>query len=116
MFTGITKMNKEKGLGEIESNPPIEAPDMAKLTNYFKQNLTGPPNAMILLKTVVFYIIYYLCRRGRENLREMTVNTFPIALDPTNNLEYVYQKVDKADKNHGHNDTNKANQGVVFDM
>ena len=44
----------------------------------------------------------------------MSVNTFAIATDPDTKKEYIYQKVDEADKNHNQNDTHKANQGRIY--
>ena len=71
------------------------------------------PNRKVLQQIVLFNIMYYLCRRGRENLQKMTVSTFGIATDPDNMLQYIYQCVDEADKNHSANDTAKANQGGI---
>ena len=115
MFLGMTKINKE-GLGEIISYPPIKDADMKTLKEYFQFNMTGNANPRALQEVIIFYIIYYLCRRGRENLRKMTVNTFAIANDPDTKKEYIYQKVDEADKNHNQNDTNKANQGRIYEV
>ena len=56
MFNCITKINKEKGLGEIESYPSMEDPDIIKLANYFKTKLSEPPDALILQQTMIFYI------------------------------------------------------------
>ena len=36
MFTAMTKANKEVGLGDVESYPPIEEADMRTLTAYIK--------------------------------------------------------------------------------
>ena len=44
----------------------------------------------------------------------MTTNTFGIAIDPQCKKEYLYQKIDEADKNHNQNDTRKANQGRIY--
>ena len=44
----------------------------------------------------------------------MSVNTFVLTIDPENNQEYIYQKIDKADKNHLHKDTHKSNQGCIY--
>ena len=89
MFTAMTKANKEAGLGEVESYPPIEEGDMKTLVAYIRRTMHGDPDAKSLQQIVVFYIIYYLCLRGRENLCQMTVSTFGIAVDPENILQYV---------------------------
>ena len=45
--------------------------------------------------------MFYLCRRGRENLRTMTRDTFALGTDGTGR-KYIYQRVDELDKNHIH--------------
>ena len=116
MFIGKTKDNKEKWLGQIENKPPINDADMSKLISYFQSSIREKANPKVLQQSVIFNIIYYLCRRGRENLRAMQKTTFEIALDPENNLKYIYQAVDEADKNHSHNDTSIANQGRIYEL
>ena len=64
LLLSITKVNKEKGLGEINSYPPINDADMKKLAQYFKQKMYGDPDPKALQQIVAFYIIYYLCRCG----------------------------------------------------
>ena len=91
MFVVITKVNKEQGLGEIKLYPPTEDADMRKLTAFIKKAMHGDPNPTVLQQITVFHIIYYLCRRGRENLRKMTVGSFAFAIDPDNNLHYTYK-------------------------
>ena len=44
IFVGMTKINKEEGLGEIISYPPIEDADMKTLNEYFIFNMRGSPN------------------------------------------------------------------------
>jgi hypothetical protein len=51
----------------------------------------------------MFDIMFHLVRRGRENLREQTKDTFAVAVD-SQNRRYVYQAVDELDKNHREND------------
>ena len=114
IFLSQTKVNKEKGLGSIENKPTITDQDMRKIHEYFKNIMEGPPNPRGLLQIVVFHILYYLCRRGRENLRSMKKTTFDIAKDE-NNVKYIYQKEDEADKNHGPSDTSIANQGRIYE-
>ena len=109
------KDNKQKGLGKIDNKPAITDEDMVKIAEYFKKVLAGPPNPKALLQMVVFNILYYLCRRGRENLRNMTKSTFAIAIDPKNGKKFIYQAQDEADKNHGPNDTSIANQGRIYE-
>ena len=114
MFLGQTKVNKEKGLGNVSNKPAILEEDMKKLNSYFRGIMSGPPNARGLMQIIVFHIIYYLCRRGRENLRAMKKTTFAIDVDPSDGRKFIYQKTDEADKNHGPNDTEIANQGRIY--
>ena len=46
----------------------------------------------------------------------MTVNTFAISIDPETKKQYIYQKLDEADKNHNQNDIHKANQGQIYEV
>ena len=55
-----------------------------------------------LQNKVFFEIMYHLCRRGRENLREMKKETFPIARDATEQ-RFVYQHLHKKYQNHNQN-------------
>ena len=116
MFLEKTKDNKEKGLGNIDNKPPINAADMSKLQSYFQSQLNGKVNPKVLQQCVIFNIIYYLCRRGRENLRPMKKTTFEVAIDPENNMKYIYQAIDEGDKNHSHEDTGIANQGRIYEV
>ena len=72
MFQGVTKKGKREGRGEIESKPPIEEEDMKRISDYFLRNMKGAPNPAKLQEMLLFYIIHYGGRRGRENLRYMT--------------------------------------------
>ena len=44
IFKGIQKINKQKGLGKIDSKTPLIEMDLEKLLNYFLFHLTGSPN------------------------------------------------------------------------
>ena len=115
-FLGKTRDNKEKGLGNVQNKPPITEEDMRRISEYFKAVMSGPPNPKGLLQMSVFYVIYYLCRRGRENLRAMTKKTFAFGYDHESKREFIYQCLDEADKNHGVNDTYIANQGRIYEI
>lgn len=52
----------------------------------------------------------HLCRRGRENLREMKKTTFKIEEDSCGR-EYVRQVEDELDKNHRENDAPSDSPG-----
>ena len=91
---------KKRGKGAVDHKPNISDDDMAKL--YDENNIVFNPYCPGgLQRKVWFDLMYFLCRRGRENLREMKKGTFVAAKD-TNGKEYVYQALDEADKNHGY--------------
>ena len=115
VFNGILQLNKESGLGNIVSKSEMSDLDMGILTNYFRNAMAGPPNPKKLQDIVIFYILYYMCRRGRENLRGMTKETFQIKTDPSDGRLYIFQDIDEADKNHTYNDTTKSNDGRIYE-
>ena len=70
----ITDM-KKKGFGAVEHKPAICPEDLVKL--YDVTNVALSPNThTCLLSKTWFDVMMYPCRRGRENLREMTRDTF----------------------------------------
>ena len=54
-------------------------------------------------------------RRGHENLRQMTKNTFGVDQDP-DGRKFIYQKVSEHDKNHTEKDTVKGNEGRIYEL
>ena len=52
-----------------------------------------------LQNKVFFELMLHICRRGRENLRDMTKSTFIVKVDGANK-KYVAQDIDELDKNH----------------
>lgn len=116
IFEGVQKINKEFGTGNIVSKPPIDDADLAKITEYFERGMNGPTNPALLQELCLFYVVLYMCRRGRENLRNMKKNTFALATDPEDHREYIFQQIDEADKNHSHNDTDKSNDGRIYEV
>ena len=78
IFEAVLKDNKAKGKGRIQHKEPITSADLERLNDYFSQYML--PNALILQQMVQFNLMYYLCRRGRENLTHMPKNTFDVSL------------------------------------
>ncbi|CAB4036648.1 PREDICTED: uncharacterized protein LOC105327636 [Paramuricea clavata] len=74
---------------------------------------TDTPNG--LLNKVWFEIMYYLCRRGQENLRAMTTETFDISTD-SSGKRYIHQKKDELDKNHRDTSTGAVTQGRMYEL
>ena len=86
---------------------------MSKLTSYFLDNMRGPPNPRKLQEFVLFNIIYYWGRRGRENLRYMTKLTFEAKKDH-DNREYIVEVIKECDKNHREDDTSASNEARIY--
>ena len=114
MFQGVTKKGKCKGRDEIESKLPIEEEDMEKISNYFKKNMRGPPNPAKLQEMMLFNVIYYGGRRGRENLRYMTKKTFEVTVD-RNQCHYIHQVLKEHDKNHKETDFSPSNEARIYE-
>ena len=56
-----------------------------------------------LLHQVQFDVMFQLRRRGRENMRDMTRETFAVGTD-VRGRRFIYQATDELDKNHDRND------------
>ena len=78
MFQAVTRKGKMEGLGGIAQKDAITQEDMDKLSLHFQTSMKSKPNAANLQEIVLFNIIYYTGRRGRENLQKMTKDTFEI--------------------------------------
>ena len=63
---------------------------------------------------MLFNIIYYGGRRGRENLRNMTQGTYEIAKDP-DGRRYIHQIIKEHDKNHKENDFQPSNEARIYE-
>jgi hypothetical protein len=89
---------KKCGMGATDHYPPISEEDLKTLYSGSHHAFnTGTPVG--LQQKVWFELVFYLCRCGRENIREMSKDTFRIGKDASGK-EYVFQAVDEADKNH----------------
>ena len=62
---------------QLDIRKPIDSEDFSRLQDYFSRYME--PNPLILLRLVMFNVMYYLCRRGRENFAEMTKDTFSVS-------------------------------------
>ena len=78
MFKAVTKANKQEGRGSVEHKMAITPEDMRKLDEYFRQYMR--PSSKILQEFCIFNVLFYGCRRGRENLATMQKNTFEVSL------------------------------------
>ena len=98
VFSALLTQLKGNGLAKVNHHPEITKDDLQK--RYSSFDLSTPKG---LQQKCMFDIMFHLVRRGRENLREQTKDTFPIAVD-SQNRRYVYQEIDELDKNHREND------------
>ena len=115
MFHGVTKKGRREGRGDLDHKQPITDEDRAKLTQYFAKNFEGPPSGKLLQEVILFNIIYFMGRRGRENLRNMKKNTFAISQDP-DGRKFIYQAVSEHDKNHTEASTSKGNKARIYEQ
>ena len=85
---------KKDGRGSINHKPVMTDGDRQKLRQY-QQDHSSP----VKLQQKVFTdIMFHFCRRGRENLREISTDWFEFKNDE-NGVEYVTMR-DELDKNH----------------
>ena len=68
---------------------------------YCDEHAFNPMKPVGLQNKVWFDIMFYVCRRGRENLREITRETIVVSTDSLGQ-KFIFQKLDEADKNHTH--------------
>ena len=115
VFKAAANDLRRKGLalGSVKHHVPITRADISKL--YSGDTIvfyTDTPNG--LLNKVWFEIMYYLCRRGQENLRAMTTETFDISTDSSGKRN-IHQK-DELDKNHRDTSTGAVTQGRMYEL
>ena len=113
MFEAVKVDSKKKGRGVRVSYPPITNIDLERIAEYFCHDHVTVPDARRLQQNMIFYIIYFFCRRGRENLYNMTRDTFKLVVEP-DGVEYFIQNIDEMDKNHGADDKDKTNEGKMY--
>ena len=96
------------------SYSPITEIDLERIAEYFAHDHMNDVNPKKLQQQVIFNIIYFFCRRGRENLYDMMQNTFTILTEP-DGKQIVVQNIDEADKNHGPQDDTPTNEGRMYE-
>ena len=113
MFRAVLVECKKSGKGVQQHHPKISPIDLERIAEYFNYDHISNPDPRRLQQTMIFYIIYFFCRRGRENLYEITKQTFKLVVDP-DGTEYLVQDQDEMDKNHGPDDYDKSNDGRIY--
>ena len=114
MFKGVLVEAKKTGHSVKKLTAKITEQDLFKIGQFFQHDHMNYPNPKLLQRNVIFYIIYFFCRCGRENLYTMTKDTFKVEVDPAEELEYIVQSIDELDKNHGINNTKPTNEGRMY--
>ena len=113
MFKAICIESKKSGKGVKKSYPPISPIDLERIAEYFCYDHITNPDPRRLQQNLVFYIIYFFCQCGRENLYAMKKNTFKLVVEP-DGTEYICQEIDEIDKNHTADDTTISNEGKMY--
>ena len=113
VFDGVQVKAKKQGKGVTRSTHHISPEDLSKIGTYFAVDHMNEPQPRVLQHAVQFFIMYFFCRRGQENLYEMTKDYFKVVVEP-DGTEYVIQSKDEKDKNHGVKDTEIANQAKMY--
>ena len=65
MFKAVCVEAKRKGHGVKNSYPKISPIDLERIAEYFNYDHMNSPDPRRLQQNIIFYIIYYFCRRGR---------------------------------------------------
>ena len=115
MFTGVAKTAREQGRGSVDHKEIITDEDLLKLRQYFTEKMEGPADGKILQQFILFTIIYQMGRRGRENLRKMTKETFKIG-EESDGRKYLYQAIDEYNKNYTERDSERSNQARIYEQ
>lgn len=99
-----------KGKGATTHKQSISREDIKKLYgDLIAFNIDTPSG---LQNKVFFELMFYVCRRGQENLRTMKKDTFEIKTDSTG-LKYLQQSISEIDKNH--RDGSASGEGRMYE-
>ena len=104
--TGLKKM----GLAKVTHYPPIDEEDLRKLYSCDVFNTDTPKN---LQWKVFFELVLFLCRRGQENLRQLTKSCFVVKMGKKGE-KYIEKVVDELTKNH-RTDDEEEDGGIIVE-
>ena len=90
------KKIKEGGMSKVKHHSSIPPEDIQKC---YVSGIFGDDSPISLLRVTWFNISLYFCRRGRENQRKLTKNSFIFKAD-ANHVEYVEMAEQEKTKNH----------------
>ena len=71
---------------------------------YNHKYLDAEAGPRALQRKVMFNVRYYFCRRGSENIHDMTKETFRLAFDKETKIAYLFKAKDEMTKNHQESD------------
>ena len=108
VFNAQKATMKKQGLGKVEHHQPISEEDMHRL---YSSEVFDVEQPIGLQRKVFFELLLHLCRRGQENLRELTPKDFRIVKNK-DGTESVIKSTDEFDKNH-RNDNHEQEDGVM---
>ena len=100
---------KKRGLAKTEHKPPIADEDIKRL---YESGVFNTDSPTTLQNKVFFEIMFFFCRRGRQNLRELKRDDFAIKTNPQG-LQCVVKKTDELTKNHRVNDAQAEEGGMM---
>ena len=100
------KKIKECGTSKDKHHSSIPTEDIQKC---YDSGIFGDDSPISLLRVNWFNISLYFCRRGRENQRKLTKNSFIFKTD-ANNVEYVEMAEQEKTKNHPGGLSDKADE------
>ena len=93
-FKAIQADLKRKGFGDTTHYQPIDENDIARL---YSSGVFDESTPSGLQNKIWFEIMLFICRRGRENLRELEKDHFQISQD-SNGRRFVFQAKDEMTK------------------
>jgi hypothetical protein len=96
-FKAVMVNLTRSGKGGVDHTPAIASGDIFKMYAHPCAFCVDTPVG--LQNKVMFELMYYTCRRGRENIHGMTQTTYVIEKDDEER-EYVTQCTSELDKNH----------------
>ncbi len=98
VYRAMCKKLAKEGFGKTNHMTSISDEDLTLL--YSGNHHAFDVNTPVGLQQKVWYnIVFYMCRRGRENQHDMTKDWYKVGKDASGR-EYVFQAVSEADKNH----------------
>jgi site-specific recombinase XerD len=100
---------KKRGLAKTEHKPPIADEDIKKL---YESGVFNTDSPATLQNKVFFEILFFFCRRGRQNLRQLKKDDFAIKINALGQ-RCVVKKSDELTKNHRVNDAQAEEGGMM---